>query len=142
MREFDADSFLNTPIYSLDFTFMIGDVKDFLTVSESSIDALYRQERRALDERGDVGEEPPVFRAQLEESTEYRFKVSLPLRVRYGALISLVTSVEWASESLNESASVPVIPASQRSRRAVSILEGVSERTGALGKERLGISKR
>lgn len=105
---FDVQKFLNTPIEAFDFQFMIGDVKDFLEFSESNIEWQYRRELQAIDHRKDLDDFPTGYRDHLEQNAEHRFKVSLPLRVRYGALLAFTTSVEWAVGYLNKCAASPV----------------------------------
>ena len=108
MADFDFQKFLDTPIEAFDFQFMIGDVKDFLEFSESNIDWQYRRELQAIAQRKDVDDFPPSHGVHLEQNAEHRFKVSLPLRVRYGALLAFTTSVEWAVSYLNKCAVSPV----------------------------------
>lgn len=108
MAEFDIEKFLNTPIDAFDFQFMIGDVKDFLEFSESNIDWQHRRELQAIAHRKDFDEFPPEYRDHLEQNADHRFKVSLPLRVRYGALLAFTTSVEWAVGYLNRTSRSPV----------------------------------
>ena len=93
----DPHKFLHMPIYAFDFQCMIGDLIDFLEFSEANIELLLRRELQQIKTR-DVF--PTEYREQLVENTEYRFCVSLPLRVRYAAAISLVTSVEWSIRCL------------------------------------------
>lgn len=95
MKNFDLQKFMKTPICAFDFQFMIGDIKDFLEFSESNIEQQYQYEINAIAS-GKYEDEPPGYLTHLEESADHRFKVSLPLRVRYGALIALVTTIEWA----------------------------------------------
>jgi hypothetical protein len=111
VAEFDADKFLDAPIDAIDFQFMIGDVKDFLEISESNIEWLLRRELQAISHRTDLDDYPRGYREHLEENAAHRFKVSLPLRVRYSALLALITSVEWAVGYLNR-----VVPESSVSR--------------------------
>lgn len=106
--EIDLEKYQNAPIDAFDFQFMIGDVKDFLEFSESNIDWQHRRELQAIAHRKDLDEFPPEYQDQLEQGAEHRFKVSLPLRVRYGALLAFTTSVEWAVNSLNRTALAPV----------------------------------
>lgn len=108
MPEFDPEKFLNTPIYAFDFQFMIGDVKDFLEFSESNIDSQRQCELQAIAHRKDWDQFPSDYREHLEENVNHRFRVSLPLRIRYGAVLAFITSVEWSVKFLNESALFPV----------------------------------
>src|SRR5450830_767121 len=104
MAEFDFQKFLETPIEAFDFQFMIGDVKDYLEFSESNIDLQYRRELQVIESSKDLDDFQPGYRDHLEQNVEHRFKVSLPLRVRYGALLAFTTSVEWAVHYLNQNA--------------------------------------
>lgn len=108
MADFDLQKFLDTPIEAFDFQFMIGDVKDFLEFSESNIDWQYRRELQAIAQRKDLDDFQPGYDVHLEQNAEHRFKVSLPLRVRYGALLAFTTSVEWTVGYLNKCAVAPV----------------------------------
>lgn len=108
ISDFDPQKFLDTPIEAFDFQFMIGDVKDFLEFSESNIDWQYRRELQAIAHCKDFDDFPPGYRHHLEQNAEHRFKVSLPLRVRYGAVLAFTTSVEWAIGYLNKCAISPL----------------------------------
>lgn len=92
---------LNTPINALDFRFMIGDIRDFIEFSEQNIEWQYQREVQKIDTQDAAGYEIQE-RDSLLESLEHRFKISLALRVRYGALTSFLTSVEWALKSLSK----------------------------------------
>ena len=122
MTEFDLQKFLDTPIDAFDFQFMIGDVKDFLEFSESNIDWQYRRELQSIAHRKDLADFPHGYRDHLEQNAEHRFKVSLPLRVRYGAVLAFTTSVEWAVGYLNQSAMSPVSDARDGRNLTVKIL--------------------
>ena len=96
MPDIDLERFINEPIYAFDFQSMIGDVADFLDFSEINIELKYSQELQDIHKIGENGELPFEYGEHLEENAKYRFEVSLPLRVRYGAVLSLITSVEWS----------------------------------------------
>lgn len=129
MSKFDPEKFLKTPIYAFDFTFMIGDVKDFLKSSERNIDLQHQHEMHEISQR-DFDDFPPDYRNHLEENAEYRFKVSLPLRVRYAALLAFTTSVEWSIKILNEKSNHPVKEKSDGKNHTVKILRELATRTG------------
>jgi hypothetical protein len=83
MSDTDLDDLLNTPIYAYDFEVMIGDIRDYLEISEETIESQYRMERESISRRaehGDFGDLPWGYREHLETNAEHRFKVSLPLR--------------------------------------------------------------
>ena len=100
MTNFDPDIFLNKPIYAFDFQCMIGDIEDFLEFSETTLEWQFRRELLAIKRRDETEGFEPGYREHLETNAEFRFKDSLPLKVRYGALIAFITSVEWAVKCL------------------------------------------
>jgi len=104
MSDSDLDRLLNASIYAYDFQVMIGDILDYLRISEETIESQYHTERESIDRRaenGDFWDLPWGYREHLEENAEHRFKISLPLRIRYGALLALVTAVEWSVLNLS-----------------------------------------
>ena len=105
----DSQAFLNTPIYAFDFQVMIGDIIDFLEFSENNIEWQLRRELQEIRRRDELEGFPPGYRYRehLEENAKFRFGVSLPLRVRYSAVISLVTSFEWSMRLLVKHFKVP-----------------------------------
>lgn len=129
MAEFDLKKFLNTPIDAFDFQFMIGDVKDFLEFSESNIDWQHRRELQAITHRKDLGDYPHGYREHLEENANHRFKVSLPLRIRYGALLAFTTSVEWAVGYLDRCAVTPVLDNRDGTNLTVKVVREFCART-------------
>ncbi len=96
MSEIDLERLLSEPIHAFDFQFMIGDVEEFLDFSEGNIEWQFRRELQSIQRRAEAEDFAPEYKEHLESNAEHRFKVSLPLRVRYGALIALSTSVEWS----------------------------------------------
>jgi hypothetical protein len=66
MVEFNPEKFLDTPIYALDFQFMIGDVKAFLEFSESNIEWQYRRELQAISHQNFDDDELPKDVKRLE----------------------------------------------------------------------------
>jgi hypothetical protein len=130
ITDFDLQKFLEAPIDAFDFQFMIGDVKDFLEFSESNIGWQYRRELQAIDHRKDLDDFPTGYRDHLEQNAEHRFKVSLPLRVRYGALLAFTTSVEWAVGYLNKCAASPVADDRDRTNLTVKTLREFAARAG------------
>ena len=130
MPDADLERLLNEPIYALDLQFMIGDVLDFLDFSESNIEWLYRRELLVISKRAEVEEFPCGYREHLETNAEHRFKVSLPLRVRYGAVIALTTSVEWSIRFILEGLKVSVGKKPKNCNETVHALFVLQQRTG------------
>jgi hypothetical protein len=100
MTEPDFSRLLREPIHAFDFRFMVGDIADYLELSESSLEWMHRRELQSIEHRAKSEEFPPGYEDHLTINADHRFKVSLPLRVRYGALVALITSVEWSVKIL------------------------------------------
>ena len=134
--DIDIDRLMNEPIYAFDFQFMIGDVQDYLDFSENNIEWQYRSELQSIRRRaetGDFEDFPQGYREHLETNAEHRFKVSLPLRIRYGALLALATTVEWSVEYLVQNLIVP-LETEPKKNKTIYALEVLNERTG-LGRD-------
>jgi hypothetical protein len=104
---FDAEKFLNTPMFALDQLGVFSSVADFLTFSEDHIAyqklaALQGVEQKVAD--SDL-EEPEVFsyREHVLDSIDFRFDVALPMRVRYAALTAFTSTIEWSMTVLKPS---------------------------------------
>ena len=124
MPDIDLDRLMNEPIYAFDFQFMIGDVQDYLDFSENNIEWQYRSELQSIRRRAEAGDfegTPHGYREHLETNAEHRFKVSLPLRIRYGALLALATAVEWSVTYLAQHLIEPVGTEPKRSMRLRSL---------------------
>ncbi|MBM3391222.1 MAG: hypothetical protein FJY34_04500 [Betaproteobacteria bacterium] len=98
--QIDLTALLDQTFYGLDTLAMLGDLEDFIEFSESNIGWQKRRElRRAEQECSSVEFEEPgmeaQYRDQVLQGVEYRFEVSLRQRVRYAALVALITTIEW-----------------------------------------------
>lgn len=129
MSDFDPKTFLNTPIYAFDFQFMIGDLGDFLDFSERNIEWQHRRELRSISRQMEVDDLPIGYREHQEQIVNHRFCVSLPLRVRYSAVLTLTTSVEWAIKLLHSGGRAPVAE-KPGMNDTVNILQALSARAG------------
>lgn len=137
MSDIDLDRLMNEPIYAFDFQFMIGDVQDYLDFSENNIEWQYRSELQSIRRRAEAGDFesiPHGYREHLETNAEHRFKVSLPLRIRYGALLALATAVEWSVAYLAQNLIAPLGTEPKGKNRTIYALEALNERTG-LGRD-------
>ena len=129
MPKLDLERLINQPIYAYDFQRMIGDVADFLDFSENNIELIYCRELQGIRKSDENGELPPEYREHLEENAKYRFEVSLPLRVRYGAVLALITSVEWCVRVLGQRLKQPInIP--NDCNKTVYVISELQNRTG------------
>lgn len=131
MPDIDLERLLNEPIYAFDFQFMIGDIGDFLDFSETNMELQYGQELLSIKQQAEVEEFPNGYREHLETNAEHRFKVSLPLRVRYGAVIALATSVEWSVKFLTSRLRNPLMPTSKGQNDTVYALIEINKRTSS-----------
>jgi len=136
MPSIDLKRLLNEPIYAMDFQFMAGDLKDFLDSSERNIELQYHLECQNIQRRAETEDFPEGFREHLQTNADHRFKVSLPLRVRYGALLGLTTSVEWGIHFLVESLREPLSTKPRNRNPTVHALSELAART-RLGKDEL-----
>ncbi len=127
---FNHDRLMNEPIYAFDFQFMIGDVQDYLDFSENNIEWRYRTELQSIRRRNETEDFPPGYLEHLETNAEHRFKVSLPLRIRYGAILALTTAVEWSVTYLVQRAVEPIGKTPDEKNETVYALEILNERTG------------
>ncbi len=137
MSEIDLDRLMNEPIYAFDFQFMIGDVQDYLDFSENNIEWQYRSELQSIKRRAEAGDFegiPHGYRKHLETNAEHRFRVSLPLRIRYGALLALATAVEWSVTYLAQNFATPLKTVPKGKNKTIHALEALNERTG-LGRD-------
>ena len=114
MTEINLERLLNEPIYAFNFKSMIGSIREFLEFSEANIENQYIEECRSIHQRADSGELnlPDEYRdsyvEHLLENTEHWFTVGLPLQIRYAALLSLITAVEWSIGQLNKQLIHPI----------------------------------
>ena len=114
MTEINLERLLNEPIYAFNFKSMIGSIREFLAFSEANIAKQHIEKRRSIHERVDSGElnfldeHRDSYVEHLLENTEHWFTVGLPLQVRYAALLSLITAVEWSIGLLNKQLTQPI----------------------------------
>jgi len=127
MPSFDPACLLNQHFFAMEFGFMIGDLKDFLDTSEQNIEQQYHSECEAIQRGAEKGD--PLYVEHLQRKAEHRFKVSLPLRVRYGAVLGLTTSVEWSIKSLERLLRDPLSKCPNRQDKAVHKLSELNSRT-------------
>ncbi len=131
MSDINLDRLMNEPIYAFDFQFMIGDVQDYLDFSENNIEWQYGTELQTIRRRAETQDLSPEYREHLETNAEHRFKVSLPLRIRYGALLALVTAVEWSVKLLVQSGTKAIKkPKNSSKNETVYALEILNECAG------------
>lgn len=100
--------------FSLRSRELIGDIQDFIDLSERTIEWQYHVELQSIRRRPPISGEgitphdAQIYMDQCLEDADFRFKISLPRRVRYAALVSLITAVEWSSAMLKIQASFKI----------------------------------
>lgn len=133
MSDIGLGRLINEPIYAFDFQFMIGEVQDYLDFAENNLEWQYRAELQSLSLRAEMeafAGFPQGYREHLETNVEHRFKVSLPLRIRYGALLALTTTVEWSVAYLFQRLTRPVGKKPKGKNKTIYALEVINERVG------------
>lgn len=126
-EQLDFTTLLDQTFYGLDTLSMLGDIEDFIELSESNIGWQKHQElRRAEEKCNDIGFDDPLleaqYRDQMLEGVQFRFEVSLTQRVRYAALVSLITTIEWVLIALKKRTSFDFSKTQDKKNEAVHIL--------------------
>lgn len=130
MTSIDLHRLLNEPIYAMNFQFMLADLEDFLNFSEINIERQHQRELESIRRRADSEDFQHGYEGKLKDDADHRFKVSLPLRVRYGALIMLTTSVEWSIEYISQNLDESLENKPKDQNNTVYRLNELSRRTG------------
>jgi len=134
----DLNRFFNEPVYAFDFQLMVGDIGDFLEFSESNVEWQLRRELLSIQRQAETENLPAGYIEHLETNTKHRFSVSLPLRIRYGALITLITSVEWSVGFLSKQLKIPLAAKPKGRNETVHTLIELCARAGV--DERIALS--
>jgi len=126
-KQLDLSALLDQTFFGLDTLSMLGDVEDFIEFSESNIGwQKHRELRRAEQECNDTEFDDPreeaQYRDQMLEGVKFRFDVSLTQRVRYAALVALITTIEWVLLALKKRTSFKFPKTPDGKSEAVHIL--------------------
>lgn len=126
-KQLDLTSLLDQTFFGLDILSMLGDVEDFIEFSESNIELQKHRELRHAEQECNNLEfndrrEEAQYRVQLLEDVQFRFEVSLTQRVRYAALITLITTIEWVLLALKKRTSFKFPKTPNGKNEAVHIL--------------------
>jgi hypothetical protein len=119
---FDIEKFLNTPLYAFDQTSVFGDLQEFLEFSEKNIEWQKRTELQRIAQEmatTNIEEEHRYsYERHLRDNAEFRFDTVLPMRVRYAALTSLISTIEWSVEVLVQEYAIK-IPSPKNKNRVI-----------------------
>lgn len=126
-KSIDLEAFLDKTFFAIDTFSMLSDIEDFIDFSETNIDWQKRREIRRVeiacsDEHFDDPREAAQFHAQTIDGVLYRFEVSLTQRVRYAALVSLITTIEWVLLSLQGRSGIKIRKKQNGTSDAVHLL--------------------
>ena len=96
------ESLEDKPLYLWDFYFQFSDLLDFLEFSENNIELQRNEHVQILNKNAKSrGYDSGEYHAELQ-NIEHRFDFNLSRSVKYSAIISLVTTIEWISKFVNE----------------------------------------
>jgi hypothetical protein len=128
------NALLEDPMYGWDTLTLLGDVEDFLNVSEANIHQQWDSElKRTKLECADIEFDDPrmseIYLDHQIENVNYRFGVSLTQRVRYSGLTALITSIEWALMALARNLKVQMPTKPKGVSEAVHLLSLLASRT-------------
>lgn len=130
---FSADTFLDQTVFGLDILTMLSDIEDFIEFSECNIEWKKRCELQREQLNFDKEPIDPQFasqyRDQVIESVAYRFDVSLTRQVRYAALTSIITTIEWVLISLRNRTNFKIPKKPDGKNEAIFLLEEFSQKT-------------
>lgn len=90
------------PLYLWDFQFQFGDLLDFIEFSEANLEWQRSSYLKMLDKQYRGKGYPADEYSAERDNIEYRFDFRLAQKIRYSAIIALVTTVEWASGLLEK----------------------------------------
>jgi hypothetical protein len=144
MTQLDLDSFLDQTIFGMDTSAMLHDVLDFLNFSERNV--LEQRARELLRTKSDCDatEFDDVltglqYRDQMMDGVAYRFDVLLTQRVRYAALTSTITTIDWVLTALEKGLKERLPTKDGRPLPTLKLLDGLYERarTSVLNAENL-----
>jgi hypothetical protein len=133
-QSFDMEAFLNQTFFGLDTLAMLGDIEDFIGFSERNIDWQKQRElRRVKSEYSESQFDDPhiatQYYDQMIDGVDFRFEVSLTQRVRYAALTSLITTMEWVLISLKSRATFDIPKRPKGKSELVHVLEVFNDKT-------------
>jgi len=96
----DIKEFLNKPMLIFDMETQFSDLLDFIEFSEHNIEWQKRGQLQHLKrESKRLNLDGDEYFTKLQY-IEYRYDINLVRKVRYGALIALVTSIQWITNSV------------------------------------------
>lgn len=132
-KQLDLTSLLEQTFFGLNTLSMLGDVEGFIEFSENNIELqkhreLRRTEQECSNPEFDDPREEAQYRTQLLEGVKFRFEVSLTQRVRYAALVALITTIEWVLLALKKRASFKFPKTPNGKNEAVHILSVFNSR--------------
>jgi hypothetical protein len=136
MANRDLASVIDQTLFGIDTLTMLGDVEDFIAFSEINIDwqkhrELRRAEKECDDAEFDDAQLKASYRDQRLEGVEFRFEASLKQRVRYSALITLITTIEWTLLALKNRSAFSFPKKPNKKNEVVHVLSVLNQKTAS-----------
>jgi len=126
----DIKELLNKPMFIFDMETQFSDLLDFIEFSEHNIEWQKRGQLQQLKRESkrlnlDVDE----YFTKLQY-IEYRYDINLVRKVRYGALIALVTSIQWITDSVKNRLTWEIKDKPKQVNHSVHIISEILNRYG------------
>lgn len=118
----------NISIDLWDFEFQFADLLDFLSFSENNIEFQRRSNLRKLDKEASYKKIDCAEYAAELQNIEGRFDIYLARSIRFAAIISLATTVEWIASFLKDHAYISIPDCPKGSNKSIHILKTLLER--------------
>lgn len=123
------ENWLDTPICILEVQQQFDDLLEFVEFSETNIEWQKRSHIQTLDRKAQkLRYESPEYFNELQE-IEYRFDIILSRKVRYSALLSLITTIEWVARFFASNVARSLEPKQKRLNESFCIYKQIAERT-------------
>ena len=123
------ENWLDTPICILDVQQQFDDILEFVEFSEKNIEWQKRSHIQTLDRKAQKFRyESPEYFNELQE-IEYRFDIILSRKVRYSALLSLITTIEWNARFFESNVANSLEPKQTGLNASFCIYKQITERT-------------
>ena len=128
----NLESILSQTFFGIDTLTIFSDLEDFILFSESSLIHQKQQEIQRVNKEFNKfyirkSDQEHQYMIQIFDNIEYRFEISLKQRIRYAALVSLITTIEWVLLSLKKRVLFPFPKKPKEKNEAIYTLEVFNE---------------
>jgi len=117
-------------MYLWDFEFQFSDLLDFMEFSERNLEWQRRSHVQSLERKAKLKKyEADEYHSELD-NIEYRFNMSLARNIRYSAVITFATSIEWIAKFMKKQSTSELAPTPNGSNESIHILRSFFELAG------------